>query len=212
LRGRTVFEKLSKIPLFGPSLIHQVRLLGFQQHPQSGVLLTLFSTWGTENSLAEINMESTRAIKGCNIFWGSKISKQLQLCGRAHCRATRKKTLESKTQLDEPVECASEGDPLLLYKILHLLFFPPVRILCALRLESRKNDQHGLDAGPLEFQFLRPSEYLTNPFRLCFGVIAKTPDLTSRNNVVKKIFVCIGHLDNVLARCDSIMSWQDVTR
>ena len=26
-------------------------------------------------------------------------------------------------QLDEPVECASGGDPLLLYKILHLLFF-----------------------------------------------------------------------------------------
>jgi len=41
-------------------------------------------------------------------------------------------------QLDEPVECASGGDPLLLYKILHLLFFPLERILCALDLESRK--------------------------------------------------------------------------
>jgi len=28
--------------------------------------------------------------------------------------------------LDEPVECASGGNPLLLYKILHLLFFPLV--------------------------------------------------------------------------------------
>ena len=36
----------------------------------------------------------------------------------------KKKSLESRTQLDEPVECASGGDPLLLYKILHLLFFP----------------------------------------------------------------------------------------
>jgi len=39
LRGRTVSEKLPKIPLVGPSLIHQVQLLGSQQHPQSGVLL-----------------------------------------------------------------------------------------------------------------------------------------------------------------------------
>jgi hypothetical protein len=70
LRGRTVPEKLPKIPVFGPSLIHQLRLLRPQQHSQIEVLLTSFSTWGTENSLAEINLESTerRVIKGCNIF------------------------------------------------------------------------------------------------------------------------------------------------
>jgi len=61
---RTITEKLPKIPPFGPSLIHQLRLLGFQQHPQSGDLLTLFSTWGTENSLAEINLESAGGGKG----------------------------------------------------------------------------------------------------------------------------------------------------
>ena len=75
----------------------------------------------------------------------------------------------------------------------------------ALRVE--KNYQHGLDAGPLEFQFLRPSVCLTNPFRtlwLCFGVIGKTPGLISRNNFVKKMFVCIGHRDYVLASCESI--------
>jgi hypothetical protein len=52
--------------------------------------------------------------------------------------ATRK-NLETKTQLDEPVECALGGDSLLLYKISNLLFFPLVRILCALRLEIKKN-------------------------------------------------------------------------
>ena len=57
LRDRTVSEKLPEIPLFGP-LIHQLRLLGSQQHLQSGDLLTSFSTWGTENSLADINLES----------------------------------------------------------------------------------------------------------------------------------------------------------
>jgi hypothetical protein len=52
LRGCTFSEKLPKIYLFGTSLIHHSRLLGSQQHPQSGDLLTTFSTCGTENSLA----------------------------------------------------------------------------------------------------------------------------------------------------------------
>ena len=64
MRGRTVSEKLPKISLIGPSLIHQLRLLRSQQHPQSGVLLTSFSTWGTENSLAEINLERMESDKG----------------------------------------------------------------------------------------------------------------------------------------------------
>ena len=68
LRGRTVSEKLPKVPLFGLSLIHQLRLLGSQQHPQSGILLTSFSTWRTENRVAEINLEGTGVINGCNIF------------------------------------------------------------------------------------------------------------------------------------------------
>jgi hypothetical protein len=58
LRGCTVSEKLPKIPIFGPTLIHQLQFLGSQRHPHSGVLLTSFSTRGTENSLAEINLES----------------------------------------------------------------------------------------------------------------------------------------------------------
>jgi len=73
----------------------------------------------------------------------------------------------------------------------------------ALRVE--KNYQHGLDVGPLEYQFLWPRGCLTNPFgslSLCFGVTGKTSGLISRNYFVKKIFVCIGH--HVLARCDLI--------
>jgi hypothetical protein len=93
--------------------------------------------------------------KECKMI-GSKIGKHLQLCGRARYRATRK-NLESRTQLDEPVEWASGGDPLLLYKILHLLFFPLVRILCALSLESRKKYQHCLHAGLMKSLFLQNS-------------------------------------------------------
>jgi hypothetical protein len=64
LRGLNISENLPKIPLFVPSLIHQLRLLGSQQLPQSGVLITSFSTWGTDNSLAEINLDSTGGDKG----------------------------------------------------------------------------------------------------------------------------------------------------
>jgi hypothetical protein len=75
---------------------------------------------------------------GHNIFWGRKIGKHLQHCWWAHYRATTK-NLESRTQLDEPIECVLGGEPVLLYKVLHLMFFPLVRILCALCLESQKN-------------------------------------------------------------------------
>ena len=107
----------------------------------------------------------------------------------------KEKNLESRTQLDKPVECASGGDPLLLYQIQHLLFFPLVQILCALHLKSRKKR--------LEFQFLRLRGCLTNPFRtlsLYFRVLGKTPGLISCNNFVKKIFLS--------ALAITIMSWQ----
>jgi hypothetical protein len=53
-----VTEKLPKIPLFGPSLIHQLWLL------LSNILSTSFSIWGIENILVEINLESTRGDRG----------------------------------------------------------------------------------------------------------------------------------------------------
>jgi len=74
----------------------------------------------------------------------------------------------------------------------------------ALRVE--KKYQLGLDAVPLEFQFLRPRGCLTNPFRtlsLCFGVIGKAPRLIPCNNFVKK---------KLSASAIVIISWQDVTR
>jgi hypothetical protein len=74
LCGRTDSEKLPKIPLFGHSFIHQLRFLGSQQHPQNGVLLTSFSTSGTENSLAEINLGRSGGEKGCNILLGQKLT------------------------------------------------------------------------------------------------------------------------------------------
>ena len=106
-------------------------------------------------------------------FLGVKFSKHLQLFERTHYHATRK-NLENRTQLDQPVECISGGDPLLLYRNLLLLFCPMVRFLFALCLESRRNCKSILDVGTLEF--LRPRKCLTISFRnisLCFGSKAK---------------------------------------
>ena len=114
--------------------------------------------------------------------------------------------LESRTQLDVPLECASGGDPLFLYKILHLMFFPLVRIFCVLRLGSRKKWSTWARCGTFGIQFLRPRGCLTNPFRtlsLCFGVIGKTAGLIFRNYCVKNF---------LSASVIAIMSWQDVTR
>jgi hypothetical protein len=63
------------------SLIHLLRLLGSQQHPQSGVLLTSFPTWGRENSLAEIHLENTGVIKGYKIFLGQKLANTCSFVG-----------------------------------------------------------------------------------------------------------------------------------
>jgi len=84
LRIRTFSEKLQKIPLFGPSLIQLLRLLASQQHQESGVLLTLFSMWGTENSLAEIeNLEITLGNKRMYFatLWADVLS-----CNKKHSR------------------------------------------------------------------------------------------------------------------------------
>ena len=92
-RGPTVPEKLLKIPLFGPSLIHQLWLLGSQQRAQSVVFLTSFSNWGIENSLAEMNIEIQGEIKYClclNVtntcrFVGGRIIVQQEKISRAEC-------------------------------------------------------------------------------------------------------------------------------
>jgi hypothetical protein len=130
------------------------------------------------------------------------MSKHLQICGRVHHRATRKisRAERSLTNLLNALQGA-----------IHYSFIKSC-IYCfslwyeffvhyALRVE--KNYQHGPDAGPLEFQFLRLRGCLANPFRtlsLCFEVIGKTPGSISRDNFVKKMFVSIGHCDDVLAR------------
>jgi len=114
------------------------------------------------------------------------MGQHLQLYGRVHYRATRNISR---------AECSWTNPLIALQEAVHYSFIT-FSIYCftlwyeffvhyALRVE--KNYQRGLDAGPLEFQFLRLRGCLTNPFRtlsLCFGVIGKTPGFIFCNNFV----------------------------
>jgi len=94
-------------------------------------------------------------------------------------------------------------DPLLLSKILHLLIFFWYEFFMYYALRVEKNYQHGLDAGPMEFQFLWLKGCLTNPFKtllISFGVIRKTPGLISVIILLQKF---------LSASAITIMSWQD---
>jgi len=142
-------------------------------------------------------------IKECNIFGGQKLASTCSSVG-GRIIMQQEKISRAERSWTNPFNALQEA--------IHYSFIK-FRIYCfslwyeffvqyALRVEKN----YGLDAGPLEFQFLRPRGCLTNPFRtlsLCFGVIGIPPGLISRNNFVKK---------NLSASAIAIMSWQDVTR
>ena len=144
-------------------------------------------------------------IKGCNFFFGSKIGKCSMWVGALPCN--KKKISRAERSWTNPLNALQEAIHYSFIKYCILCFSLWYEFFEHYALRVRKNYQHGLDTGPSKFQFLRPRGCLTKPFRslsLCFRVTGKTPVLISYNNFVKKIFVCIHHHDNVLARCDSI--------
>ena len=145
-------------------------------------------------------------IKGCNIFWGQTLANTCSFVG-GRIIVQQEKISTAQRSWTNPLNALQELIHYSFIKFCIYCFSPLVRILCALRLESRKkNYQHSLDAGPLEFQFLRPRGSLTNPFRtlsLCFWVKSQTPGLISRNNFVKNFFLS--------ASAIAIMFWQDLT-
>jgi len=103
--------------------------------------------------------------------------------------------ISSRTHLDEPVECTSGDDPLLLYKILHLLFFPLIQILVHYTLRVKKNYQHGFfgwgDVSPTHSE-------------LChFFSGAK-----AKHQVSSPIIILLKKF--LSASAITIMSWQDV--
>ena len=129
-------------------------------------------------------------IKDCNIFLGQKLPNTCSFVGgrinvqqekfsRAECSWTN-----LLNALQEAIHYSFIKFCIYCSSIWYKFF-----VLYALRVEN--NYQHALDVVLLEFQFLWPRGYLTNPFRtlsLCFRVIGKTPGLISHNNFVKKNF------------------------
>jgi len=104
--------------------------------------------------------------------------------------------------MDKHDECASGGDPLLLYKILHLLFS-----LCheffvhyALRIEKIINMILMRDLW--NFSFFGRGDISPNHSELCRFVLESQAKHQVSSPVISllKTFVCIDHRDDVLAR------------
>jgi len=153
LRGRTFSENLPKISRFVPSLIHQLRLLGSQQHMQGWVLLTSFSSWGIENSLAEINLESTGGeIKDCNVF-GVKNWQILAALWAGALSCNKKNTSIAECSWTKPLNALQEAIhySFIKFRIYWFSLWHEFFVHYALRVE--KIYQHDLDAEPFEFQF-----------------------------------------------------------
>ena len=234
LRGRTVSEKLPKIPLFGPSLIHQLRSLGSQKHPQSGALLALilltwsigwapnnaskwqmgfnsafkeltsFSTWGTENSLTEIKLESMEVIKGCNMF-EPKISKHSFVGGRIIVQ--QKKNSRTERSWTNPMNALQEAIHYSFTKFcIHCFsFWYEFFVHCALRVEKSINMVLMRDLWNFSF-FGRGYVSPTHSEIWCFasGSYTKHQVFSSPVNILLK--KCLP------ASAIAIMSWQDATR
>jgi hypothetical protein len=141
--------------------------------------------------------------KGCNSFLGKKLANTCSFVGR-HIIVQQEKISRTERSWTNPVNAHQEAIHYSLIKFCIYCFSLWYQFLMYYALRVEKNYQHGLDVGPLEFQFLQQRGCLTNPFRplsLCFGVIGKTTGLICCNNFVKKL----------LSTSAIAMSWQDVT-
>jgi len=147
-------------------------------------------------------------IKGCNTFFGvQKLANTFSFVG-GRIIVQEEKLSRVEHSWMNLLNALQEAIHYSFTKFCIYCFSLWYKIFVQYAFTVKKSYQHDLDAGPLEFQFLQSRGCLTNPFRtllLCFGVTGKTPGLISHNNFVKKMFVFIGHCDNVLARCDSIL-------
>ena len=135
----------------------------------------------------EINLESMRGvINGCNIFWGQKLANTYSLwVGALSCN--KKKISRAECSWMNPLNALQEAIQYSFIKFYIYCFSLWYEFFVHYALRVKRNYQHGLDVGLLEFQFLWPRGCLTLPFRtlsLCLGITGKTPGLISHNNFV----------------------------
>ena len=132
LWGHRFSEKLPTIPLFGPTLIHQLRLLGSQQHPQRGVLF-IFNL-GTENILAE----GGGVIKVCNIFGGKKLANTCCYVG-GRIIVQQEKISTAELSWTKPLNALQQAIRCCFIKFCIYCFFLRYEFFvhCALRVENK---------------------------------------------------------------------------
>jgi len=146
--------------------------------------------------------------KGCNIFLFQKVANICNFVG-GRIIVQQERILRAERSWTNLLNALQEVIHYSFIKFCIYCFSLRYEFFVHYVLESRKNYQRALNAGPVELELLRPRGFLTNPFRtlsFCFGVMDKTPGLISRNNFVKKMFVCIAHRDNGCESCDLIFS------
>jgi hypothetical protein len=112
----------------------------------------------------------------------------------------QQKNLKSRTQLDEPAECTSGGDPLLFYKILHLLFFSSgTDSLCTMLKKMV------LMMDFWKFSFFVQEDVSPTHSELCHLVSGSL----AKHQVSYPIIILLKKF--LSASAITIMSWQDVT-
>ena len=144
-------------------------------------------------------------IKSCNIFWGVQKLANAALWVKA--LSCNKKKSRQQNSAGRTCECASAGDPLLLYKILHVLFFPLVRNSLCLGLESQKKIINVIWIRDLwNFSFFGPGDVSPTQSEHCRFV--------SRSQAKHQVFSPVKLLLKtfMFASAFVIMSCQDVTR
>ena len=176
--GHTVSEQLPKISLIGPSLIHQLRLLGSQQQPQSGVLLTSFSTWGTENSLMEINLESIGVIKGCNIFLSQKLANTCSIVGR-HIIVQQETILRAECTQMNPLNALQEAIHYSFIKFIIYCFSLWYKFFVHKVLKVKKNYQMVLMRDLCNFSFFSQGDVSPTHSEHCRFVLGSQANIRS---------------------------------
>jgi hypothetical protein len=166
LHCHTVSEKLQNVPLFGASLIHQLWLLGSWQNPQSEVLLTSFSTWGTESSLVDINLEGGRGDKGFNMLLCQKLANTCSFVG-GHIIMQQEKISRAEHSWTNLLSVLQEAIHYFCIKFCIYRFSLWCEFIVHYALRVKKNYQHCLGAELLELQFLWPRVCLTTHSEFC---------------------------------------------
>ena len=144
-------------------------------------------------------------IEGCNIFWGQKLANTCRFV--AGCIIVQQEKILRAEH--------SQTDPLNAFQTAIHYSFIKFCIYCfslwyeffvqyALRVEKKLSIWSWCRTFGISVSLAEGVSHQTIQDTVAlFRGIGKTPGLTSHNNFVKKIVVCIGHCDNVLARCDT---------